>query len=251
MKVHGEYFPDALQVSSAKFPAPVGGGQAPPLFSNTGGKMKSLRLVLAMGLCMIWGGLAWGLARASVAEAELTDQEKAKLAERINAKALDEFQTKLAKALEDLKKILTQPGAKPVYVAGGKAFQLTEDGKTQEIEHEAAQPYAWKLAHDVRPARQSLGATGCFDCHQLGAPIFEGQVTAVSPVLDEQPRKYAMYELAGFDKFKLDAWNQSFQGRTAFKWLGFASMGVVSLVLLWYAMRGLTSLAGACRWRKA
>ena len=86
---------------------------------------------------------------------------------------------------------------------------------------------------------------------KLGTPIFEGQVTAVSPVLDEQPRKYAMYELAGFDKFKLDAWNQSFQGRSAFKWLGFASMGVVSLVLLWYAMRGLTSLAGVCRCRKA
>jgi hypothetical protein len=192
-----------------------------------------------------------GEKRGAVTEAGLTEEEKAKLAERINKKALDEFQAKLAKALEDLKKIIKQPGAEPVYVAGGKAYRLAADGKTQVFEHEAAQPYAWKLAHDVRPARQSLGATGCFDCHKLGAPIFEGQLTAVSPILDGQPRKYAMYELAGFDKFKLDSWNQSFQGRAAFKWLGFASMGVVSLVLLWYAMRGLTSLAGACRCRKA
>jgi ribosomal protein L12E/L44/L45/RPP1/RPP2 len=205
-----------------------------------------------------------GEQRAGVAEAELTAEEMTKLAERVNKKALEEFQTKLAKALGDLKSIVKQPGAQPVYVAGGKAYRLAADGKPEEkpkekpeekpkpeeFEHQAAQPYAWKLAHDVRPARQSIGATGCFDCHQVGSPIFEGQVTAVSPVPEVQPRKYAMYELAGFDKFRLDAWNQSFQGRTAFKWLGFASLGVVSLVLLWYAMRGLTGLAGMVR-RKA
>lgn len=194
---------------------------------------------------------ALGESRAGVAEGELSDEEKAKLAARIDKKARDEFQTKLAKALGDLKSIITQPGAEPVYVAGGKAYQLTSEGKTQVVEQAAARPYAWKLAHDVRPARQSLGVTGCFECHKLGTPIFEGKVTAVSPVLDDQPRQYAMYELAGFDKFRLDAWNQSFQGRTAFKWLGFASMGVVSLVLLWYAMRGLMSLAEICRCRKA
>ena len=72
-------------------------------------------------------------------------------------------------------------------------------------------------------------------------------MTAISPVLDENPRQHVMYELAGIDKIRLDAWNQSFQGRTAFKWMGFASMGVVSLVLLWYAMRGLASLAGFAR----
>ena len=74
-----------------------------------------------------------GEPRAGVAEAELTEEEKAKLAERINKKALDEFQTKLAKALEDLKKIIKQPGAEPVYVAGGKAFQLAADEKTREL----------------------------------------------------------------------------------------------------------------------
>jgi len=42
------------------------------------------------------------------------------------------------------------------------------------------------------------------------------------------PATHAMYELAGFDKTKLDAWNQSFQGRTAFKWMGFLSTGIVS-----------------------
>jgi len=189
-----------------------------------------------------------GEPRAGVAEAELTEDEKAVLTQRTNHKALEEFQTKLAKALGELKKIIKQPDAEPVYVAGGKAYRLTADGKPETFEHEAAQPYAWKLGHDVRPARASIGVTGCFDCHQAGTPIFEGQVTAISPVLDAQPRTHAMHELAGFDKTKLDAWNQSFQGRAAFKWMGFASLGIVSLVLLWYAMRGLAGLAGmACR----
>lgn len=188
-----------------------------------------------------------GESRAAVAEAELTEEEKVQLDERIRQKAQEEFQAKLAKALGELKAIIKQEGAEPVYVAGGKAYRLSGDGQLEVFEHEAAEPYAWKLGHDVRPARQSLGVGGCFDCHQAGAPIFEGRVTAISPVLDDQPRTYVMYELAGFDKFKLDAWNQSFQGRTLFKWLGFASLGVVSLVLMWYAMRGLAGLAGVCR----
>ncbi len=185
-----------------------------------------------------------GEPRSGVAEADLTEEEKAKLTERINQKALDEFQTKLAKALGELKTIVKQPGAEPVYVAGGKAYRLAAEFKVDAFENDAAKPYAWKLGHDVRPARASIGATGCFDCHQAGTPIFEGQVTAVSPVLDSQPRTHVMYELAGLDKTRLDAWNQSFQGRAAFKWMGFASMGIVSLVLLWYAMRGVAGVAG-------
>jgi hypothetical protein len=75
------------------------------------------------------------------------------------------------------------------------------------------EPYAWKLGHDVRPTRYSLGVTGCFECHAAGAPIFEGRVTAVAAVPEDQPLVHSMWELAGYDKQMLDAWNQSFQGR--------------------------------------
>jgi hypothetical protein len=190
-----------------------------------------------------------GEARAAVPEAEWTEDERAQVDERIRQKAREEFQAKLVKALGELKAIVKPEGAEPVYVAGGKAFRLSGDGQAVEtFEHEAARPYAWKLGHNVRPARQSLGvANSCFACHQAGSPIFESMVTAVSPVLDDQPQTYAMHELAGLDKFRLDIWNQSFQGRTLFKWLGFASMGVVSLMLMWYAMRGLAGLASMFR----
>jgi hypothetical protein len=105
------------------------------------------------------------------------------------------------------------------------------------------------LGHDVRPARYSIGVTGCFDCHAAGSPIFEGQVTAVAAVPDDQPPVHSMWELAGYDKQMLDAWNQSFQGRTLFKYAGFVAMGVVGLVLLTYLILGTYGLFG--RFRRA
>ena len=95
---------------------------------------------------------------------------------------------------------------------------------------QAAEPYAWKLAHDVRPARWSTGATAAaLSAIRSGSPIFDGQVTAIGPAPDAEPPTEKMAELAGFDRVQIDAWNQSFQGRTAFKWFGFVSAGVVGL----------------------
>jgi len=126
---------------------------------------------------------------------------------------------------------------------------LGENGSPEAFENAAAQPYAWKLGHDVRPARYSSGVTGCFECHAAGAPIFEGQVTAVAAVPDDQPLVHSMWELAGYDKQMLDAWNQSFQGRPLFKYAGFAAMGVVGLILLTYLIQGTYGLFG--RFRRA
>jgi hypothetical protein len=190
---------------------------------------------------------ALGEDRAKVSEDELTEQEKAKLAELERTKALAAWQEKLAAALEALKDIITQDGAAPVYVSGGKAYRLTEDGSAKPFQHDAAGPYAWKLAHDVRPARYSIGVKGCNECHSAGAPIFESKVTAIGPAPDEDPVTYSMYELAGYDKAKLDAWNLSFQGRTAFKWFGFVAMGAVGLIVLSYLFVGVAGLFGRVR----
>ena len=51
-----------------------------------------------------------------------------------------------------------------------------------------------------------------------------------------------MHEIAGYDKLKTDAWAASFLGRTAFKYFGYAAMGVVCLVLLAYVLRGIIAL---------
>lgn len=186
--------------------------------------------------------------RYKLEEDELTEDEKAKLADAMAERGRKNWQEKLAGALTDLKGIIEE-GAAPVYISGGKAYRLGSDGTAEEFDNEATEPYAWKLAHDVRPARWSLGAKGCFDCHAADAPIFEGKFTAMGPAPDEEPVTLAMREIAEseFDKTKLDAWNQSFQGRTAFKWLGFVSSGAVGLILLTYLLLGFNGLAGMIR----
>ncbi len=174
----------------------------------------------------------------------MTADEQAKLAAAATAKGLESWQQKLAEALTALQKTIGTAGAQPVYVSGGKAYRLAADGKVTAFAHEAARPYAWKLAHDVRPARMSLGIKGCYECHAAGTPIFAGQVTSVAAAPVAEPVRSTMLELAGYDKTKMDAWNASFQGRTAFKWFGFGAVGVASLVLLSYACAGILVLPG-------
>ena len=105
-----------------------------------------------------------GEARAKTQDAELTADEQAKLTAAVAAKSLESWQEKLAEAFTTLQKTIAA-GAQPVYVSGGKAYRLGEDGKAIAFDHAAAKPYAWKLAHDVRPARMSLGIKGCYECH--------------------------------------------------------------------------------------
>lgn len=192
---------------------------------------------------------ALGEERAKVAEEEWTEEERAKIESLQSAKALADWHEKLAAALEKLKEILSEEGAVPVYVSGGDAYRLGEDGKVATFEPAAAQPYTWPLAHDVRPARWSLGVKGCYECHADGTPIFEGQVAAIAAAPVQQPRTYVMHQLAGYDKTKMDAWNASFRGRTAFKYFGFAAVGVAGLVLLSYVFAGITALPGLIRRR--
>jgi hypothetical protein len=177
--------------------------------------------------------------RAKVREDEWTEDEKAKMAELEKTKGWEAYQEKLAEALGDLKEIITDEGAEPVYVSGGKAFRLGEDGLIEAFENAAARPYAWKLAHNVRPAGYSSGVTGCYECHALGSPIFEGQVTTLGQAPVQEPVTQAMYRFADLDKTKLDAWSLSFQSRTLFKWFAFGAMGIVAVVLLSYLFTGI------------
>ena len=185
-----------------------------------------------------------GEERAAVAESELSEAEQAKLNERALAKGMENWKTKLAEGLQELQETVTAENAESVFVSGGRAYRLAEDGTAAAFDHEAAQPYAWRLAHDVRPAQQSLGTKGCYECHADGTPIFEGQVTARAASPTDEPVTYAMHELAGYDKTKMDAWNASFRGRKAFKYFGFGAMGVASLVLLSYVLAGIRALPG-------
>jgi hypothetical protein len=71
----------------------------------------------------------------------------------------------------------------PVYISRGSLSRL-RDGKLEQVAHPASDPYGWPIAHATRPARQSLGAGGCRDCHAAAASFFNGIVSASSPGYD-------------------------------------------------------------------
>jgi hypothetical protein len=173
-----------------------------------------------------------GKDRADAKPAEWTEAEKAKVA-----------QHSLVIAINALKKKFGD--ARYVYVTGGKAYKLKGDNEVEAFDHADAKPYAWKLAHDVRPARWALGVKGCKECHADGTPFFDGKVTAIGTLPDAEPITVSMKQLQGVDPNKLDLgswWNRSFQGRDAFKWVAFVCVGAVALLLLLYVLVGLNGL---------
>lgn len=130
-----------------------------------------------------------------------------------------------------------------VFVAGGKLYQLDGQGQLDNRPHDGAKPYTWPLAHNVRPAQQSLGAKGCSDCHTTGAPIFFAGIPIVTPVAAAQGQTLPMTELAEKDALYWKAFNGSFVFRPMLKVVGFATAGLLVLILLAYGLAALRHIA--------
>ena len=179
---------------------------------------------------------------AAKSDVELTPEQKKKLDDAMTRMAAEKFRENLAKALAGLK-TLAGDGT-PVYVSGGKLYQ--PDGKAAAKvvahAHAAAEPYAWPLGHDVRPARQSLGVLGCTECHAKGSPIFYSRAVAQGPAPDDAPIALAMHEIQGHDAKLMDSWEMSFGGRAAFKWIGFIAIGTVAVIVVLFALITLGGL---------
>ncbi len=133
-----------------------------------------------------------------------------------------------------------------VFLAAGKIYRL-EGGKLKSEEHAAAKPYVWPLAHDVRPASQSLGARGCADCHSSDAPLYFGTVLARGPVDAQSGVSKAAWELRGDDKRVASTFAASFVFRPILKYVTFGSAIIVLGVLLNYGLLGLSAITGKCR----
>jgi len=91
--------------------------------------------------------------------------------------------------------------------------------------------YFWPLAHDVRPASQSLGIRGCADCHSMEAPVYFGLIVAAGQVPRPAGPQF-MYQLRGEDGRLARAWALAFQQRQAFKWLALICCAVVFIAIL-------------------
>ena len=151
-----------------------------------------------------------------------------------------------AKVVKTLGILAAKGGGQPVYVTGGKMYRL-DGGKLVACNNPAATPYAWPLAHDVRPAAQALGcggAAGCVQCHATDSPFLFGQVPALSPASLGTPRAVRMIDFEGRSALFHKVFAFTFVFRPWLKVVGFAACGVLALVLLAFGMPALRWAAG-------
>jgi hypothetical protein len=129
-----------------------------------------------------------------------------------------------------------------VYISAGRLYRLGSDGKLSGSEHAAAAPYSWPIAHDVRPAAQSLGSRGCTDCHSAKAGFFYSTVASVGPMKIGAPVSKAMYEFEGQKPRDLEAWNASVRHRKFWAITNLVAAAIVGCVLLIFSVSALSSL---------
>jgi hypothetical protein len=151
---------------------------------------------------------------------------------------------------EDVVKILTalgakvDAGAKPVYVTGGKVYSLDDGGKLASADSNMAAPYMWPIAHDVRPAAQSLGVRSCQDCHTTGSPFIFGLVSVDSP-LKSAAAGVRMIKFENLPERATEWFAWSFVFRPMFKIVSLLASLVIFGVLAYYALKALGFVAKA------
>jgi hypothetical protein len=175
--------------------------------------------------------------RAKVKETELTDEEREKLEAWSKEKGQTQLRTRLADAMTAIEK--ANPEHTAVYITGGVGYRKSANGSDDPIEEipttelgESAAPYAWPMAHDVRPARMSLGAQGCWECHSQDSAFFSSQVTAVGTLPGFDTVSTPAYQLQDVDMVRMTQWNSLFEGRTPFKLFAFFCLGLLAVIVL-------------------
>lgn len=183
--------------------------------------------------------------RARTREDDWTDEEKEKMAAAEEVARKEQVEEKVAEALEAIEKEFE--GTQAVFVSGGVGFvratsaaENASEGASESLLQEVganvlgdvAEPYAWPLGHNVRPARQSLGATGCYECHADSSLFFNAQLEPVGALPGQSTTAIATSELQGVDMVRLSTWSQLFAGRESFKIAGIAALGLTILVTL-------------------
>jgi hypothetical protein len=148
---------------------------------------------------------------------------------------------------DQIRDVLTALGAgrtngEPVFLASGKLHRLANNEVISET-NAAAEPYAWPLGHDVRPASQSVGGVkGCADCHSGDSPIYFGTVTARGPVDPKDAVSKTHLEFRGDDETVVSTFAFTFKFRPMLKVVTFGC----ALILLGVIFgRAFVALSGA------
>ncbi len=133
----------------------------------------------------------------------------------------------------------------PVYISGGKLYSLDDNDPNQlsQTEHSAAQAYLWPIAHNVRPAAQSLGIRKCEDCHSTSEGFFFGRVAIDTPIASGRDCVREMLEFQNVPAFYTKAFAMSFVFRPMLKIVAIISCAILGAVVLLYALKALDLVA--------
>jgi hypothetical protein len=137
-----------------------------------------------------------------------------------------------------------------VYVSGGKAFGLDEEGRLKNRKHPAAEPVVWPLGHRVRPVQQSLGINGCTDCHSEGSDFFFGRVIGNGPFKTDKFDNRSAHSFMNLGKPYQKLFGLSFRVRPLLKLVLFVVAVIVGSVLFIMLMVNLGRYTGLLEKRR-
>jgi hypothetical protein len=137
-----------------------------------------------------------------------------------------------------------------VYISGGKLFRLDSSGKLDAEDDPSAEPVTWPLAHEVRPARQSLGVNGCTDCHRFRSTFLFRKAEGTGPLLTRRVKTVSANSFMRLDKPYQKLFGLSFAVRPLFKWALFFFILVIGSIAALVLLLGLGRLAGLIEKRK-
>jgi hypothetical protein len=127
----------------------------------------------------------------------------------------------------------TAGAGRPLYVSGGRLFELGESGRLAARKSVAAAPVTWPLAHNVRPAQQALGWKACTDCHSGGSDFFFDTIKGTGPLLTKNVGRRSTTSFMGLGGLFQRVFGLSFIVRPIFKVvLGICAVIAGSLLLL-------------------
>jgi hypothetical protein len=136
------------------------------------------------------------------------------------------------------------------YISGGQMFRLDKSGNLSADEHPAAEPVVWPLAHQVRPAQQSLGINGCTDCHTEGSVFFFNSVRGDGPLKTQRIAVRQAHTFMELDKPFQKLFGLSFRIRPVYKVVLFVSVLVVGSLLLIMVLVALARYSGLIEKRR-
>ena len=143
-----------------------------------------------------------------------------------------------------------QPKPEAVFVAGGKLYSISNKTLFSD-DHEVAEPYKWPIAHDVRPASQSLGSNGrCADCHDDTSPFIFGKVEVDTPINPGEEQVVQMTEFGDLNPDYYQSFSFTFLFRPWMKGLVVVACAIAGLILLLFALKGMDRLVTAVGQKK-